>query len=417
MRRSTRGLHHCLHCQKSNETCTCSQIEKLETETTVEVVLHTREARNCRATGPLAVSALRRARLHLFGVRDSPLNLSELRSEERRLIVLSTAEEAQPLEALRADPDPRPLTLVVPDGTWKQAGRIARRIPGLEGAERAHLGTERLPTHTAIESALEILGETEAAVHLRERSKELFPSAETSTRATPTPSYSHEPGGPLEILFQDESLIAINKPSGMLVHPGWGRDGPAALQVLRDQIDTHLYPVHRLDRATSGVLLFALRSEVARDLQAEFTAARVDKRYLALVRGNTLETSLCEQPLPGKSENERIPAATHFRLLARFERYGLVEAKPRTGRTHQIRRHLKHLAHPIIGDVRYGKGEHNRLFRERFDFHRLALHCAGMSFTHPRTGKALTIQAPLSDDLKVLFKELDFPETFEVGAT
>lgn len=201
----------------------------------------------------------------------------------------------------------------------------------------------------------------------------------------------------VEILHRDEHVVAINKPSGMPVHRGWARDGVPALQSLRDQIGQYVFPIHRLDRATSGVLLFALSSEVARDVQRLLEGGVVEKRYLALCRGHDADLTRVDHPLAKRKGGEKRPAVTDFALLGQFERYGLYEASPRTGRTHQIRRHLKHASHPIIGDVQYGKGEHNRIFRERFGFHRLALHCQRLSFEHPRGLGFTAIEAPLGD--------------------
>lgn len=210
----------------------------------------------------------------------------------------------------------------------------------------------------------------------------------------------------LEILWRDDALVAVNKPSGMPVHHGWARDGVPALQALRDQLGRHVYPVHRLDRGTSGVLLFALSGEIARAVQTQLEAGEVGKRYLALCRGNDPALARVDHPLAKEKGGERRPAVTDFKLLGWFERYGLYEARPLTGRTHQIRRHLKHASHPIIGDTRYGKGEHNRIFRERFGFHRLALHASDLRLRHPHTGEPLHLHAPLPPDLARLLNEL-----------
>ena len=138
---------------------------------------------------------------------------------------------------------------------------------------------------------------------------------------------------------------------------------------------------------------------MARRLQELFETGRIEKRYLALVRGITPEAGVIDHPLPRSREGPRVPAVTEYRRLATFERYSLVEAFPKTGRLHQIRRHFKHISHPLIGDVRYGKGEHNRYFRERFGLHRLALHAAELAFVHPTTGEKLRIDAPLPEEL------------------
>ena len=204
----------------------------------------------------------------------------------------------------------------------------------------------------------------------------------------------------LPILHRDGFLLAVAKPSGLAVHRGAARDRVVALQLVRDQIGRHVHAVHRLDRATSGVLLFALDPGTARRMQERLEAGGVEKRYLALVRGIPPEAGVIDHPIPRDEDGPRVPAVTEFRRLAVFERYALVEARPLTGRRHQIRRHFKHLSHPLIGDVRYGKGEHNRLFRERFGLHRLALHALELAFEHPETGERLRIAAPVPEDLE-----------------
>jgi tRNA pseudouridine65 synthase len=204
---------------------------------------------------------------------------------------------------------------------------------------------------------------------------------------------------PLPLLYCDDRLAAVGKPAGLAVHRGAARERTVALTLVRDRLGRHVYPVHRLDRATSGVLLFALDPEAARSLQEQFEAGAVGKRYLALVRGITPEEGVIDHPIPRDEDGPRVPALTEYRRLATFERYSLIEARPRTGRRHQIRRHLKHISHPLIGDVRYGKGDHNRLFRERFGLHRLALHALDITFAHPDDGRRLRLAAPVPEDL------------------
>jgi tRNA pseudouridine65 synthase len=203
----------------------------------------------------------------------------------------------------------------------------------------------------------------------------------------------------LPILYRDDCLLIVNKPSGLAVHRGAARDRIVALQIVRDLAGRRVFPVHRLDRGTSGALLFALDSGTARRMQERFAADEVVKRYLALVRGLPPEEGVIDHPVPRAPGGPRVPAVTEFRRLAVFERYALVEARPLTGRLHQIRRHFKHLSHPLIGDVRYGKGEHNRLFRERFGLYRLALHARELAFAHPENGERLHIVAPVPEDL------------------
>ncbi len=222
----------------------------------------------------------------------------------------------------------------------------------------------------------------------------------------------------LEILFQDETLVAINKPAGLLVHRSAidRRETRFALQLLRNQIGQRVYPLHRLDKPTSGVLLFALDVETARQLTTAFAAGEVSKRYLAVVRGHPDEQGIVDYPLcetldkmtdrRARQDKPAQSAVTDYRRLATAElpvrvdryptsRYALIEAVPRTGRKHQIRRHMKHIAHPVIGDTTYGKARHNRLFAERFGNTRLLLHAQSLDFVHPVSRRMLTLSAPL----------------------
>ena len=203
----------------------------------------------------------------------------------------------------------------------------------------------------------------------------------------------------LTILYRDGVLVVANKPAGMAVHRGWSQEKIVAMTVVRNLVGRHVYPVHRLDRGTSGALLLALDPGTARRLQEKWEAGEVTKRYIALVRGIPPEEGVIDHPVPRSPRGPRVPAVTAFRRLATFERYSLVEVIPKTGRLHQIRRHLKHLSHPLIGDVRYGKGEHNRFFRDRFGLHRLALHALELAFPHPEAGEELRIVAPVPEDL------------------
>ncbi len=183
---------------------------------------------------------------------------------------------------------------------------------------------------------------------------------------------------PLTVLWRCERFIAIDKPAGWLVHANeWCPDDRPIVQRLRDQIGRWVYPVHRLDRATSGVLVFALDPRSARELADLFAARRIAKRYLAIVRGYVEENLRLDYPLQDHPSAPAVPAVTTFSRCATVEvpiavgryvtaRYSLVECRPETGRSHQIRRHLAHLRHPIVGDVRYGDGRHNRAMRELF---------------------------------------------------
>ncbi len=209
----------------------------------------------------------------------------------------------------------------------------------------------------------------------------------------------------IEIVYRDEAVIAVNKPSGLAVHRGWARDDDVAMTVVRDAIGKWVYPVHRLDRGASGVLLFGLSPESARALCSCFEQNEVQKTYVALVRGAPPDSLVIDHPLVPDNGKAAQPALTHVRVLSRYGRYAWVEARPRTGRLHQIRRHLKHVSCPLIGDVRYGKGEHNRLFRERYGFHRLALHAASLTL-QVAGGPRLELRAPLPAELEGLLAQL-----------
>lgn len=210
----------------------------------------------------------------------------------------------------------------------------------------------------------------------------------------------------IEFLYRDAELVAVNKPAGLAVHRGWADDEQFAMTLVRDALGQWVYPVHRLDRGASGVLLFGLSPAAARALCERFEARDVDKTYWALVRGAPPERALIDHPLRPESGAGAQPALTEVRRLTQLGRYAWVEAKPRTGRLHQIRRHLKHISCPLIGDVRYGKGEHNRLFRERYQLRRLALHAAALTLPKWRREATLCIEAPLPPDLRAALEGL-----------
>jgi tRNA pseudouridine65 synthase len=214
---------------------------------------------------------------------------------------------------------------------------------------------------------------------------------------------------PIEVLREERRFVAVAKPSGVAVHHGWSHDGEVALALTRDALGRYVFPVHRLDRPTSGVLLFALDAEGARTLHEMFEDGRMDKRYLALVRGVMPEQGTIDHPIPRREDGPRVPAVTSFQRLWAGDHISLVEARPHTGRLHQVRRHLKHLSHPVIGDANYGKGALNRAYREQSGLARLALHAAKLSFVDPWTGEPVTIEAPLPDDLRAPLSRIGVP--------
>lgn len=219
----------------------------------------------------------------------------------------------------------------------------------------------------------------------------------------------------LEILHLDDAMVVINKPSGLLVHRSEidRHETQFALQLLRNQLGQRVYPVHRLDKPTSGVLAFALSQEMASRIADLWRQRSVEKQYLAIVRGWMPEFIHLDKPMAPPvdkyARHEKVrpeqEAITDFRCLATVEipveidkypqsRYSLVGVTPHTGRKHQIRRHLKHLAHPIIGDARYGKGRHSRYFRDHLNAPRLLLHASQLTVPHPLTDQKLTFVAP-----------------------
>ena len=238
---------------------------------------------------------------------------------------------------------------------------------------------------------------------------------------------------PLEILYQDEHIIAINKPSGLLVHksPIDRHETEFALQLLRDQIGQYVHPVHRLDKPTSGILLFALNTEVAQMMSLLFRSSEVQKEYIAIVRGFAPDEMLIDHPLKqmlDTKEQKKLgitkepqEAQTDCMRLGTVElpyavsrypvaRYSLVKLRPKTGRKHQLRRHMKHIFHPIVGDTKHGRGEHNNLYREKFECHRLLLHANRVEFVHPVSKKQIVIEAPLDAMFKKLFKIFSWEE-------
>lgn len=203
----------------------------------------------------------------------------------------------------------------------------------------------------------------------------------------------------LEILYQDEAVVAVNKPSGLLVHPGrepldreW-----IAMKVLRDQLDRYVYPAHRLDRPTSGVLLFALDQEAEATLKMQFERREVQKVYRTVVLGEVAEVWEDQSPLAKNEGEEPLPCRTAFRRHSDKKLgdsvFSSVEVKPLTGRFHQIRKHLALAGTPVLGDYLYGDVATNDSMVELTG--RLMLHACSLAFNHPSTGQRLVVEAPL----------------------
>jgi tRNA pseudouridine65 synthase len=210
----------------------------------------------------------------------------------------------------------------------------------------------------------------------------------------------------LRILYQDESLVVVDKPAGFHVHPPEDTKHKIAnavncLYLLSHQMNQYLYPVHRLDRATSGVLIFALKADIASNLAKLFNDREIEKTYYAVIRGwvkpgvSKIDYPLKEITRGGESVQK--PSITHYEAIGWVElpinvgkfstsRYSLVKVSPETGRMHQIRKHFAHLSHPLIGDTLYGDGPHNRIFREKFGVQQLYLKAFSLKLCHPATG-------------------------------
>ena len=213
-------------------------------------------------------------------------------------------------------------------------------------------------------------------------------------------------GGPIEILYQDEDILAANKPAALLVHRSReSSDRVFLLQMLRDQVERYLYPVQRLDRAASGAITFALSSEMARELQASLTSPAALKEYLVLVRGSAASSGEIDRPLTG-ANGEKKDALTRFEKIGEVYRSSLLRVRIFTGRRHQIRRHLAGLGHQVIGDTTYGKGKINRFLREEYGLPRMFLHCVRLGFEHPGSGERVEIRAPLAEDLRAFLLNL-----------
>ena len=237
----------------------------------------------------------------------------------------------------------------------------------------------------------------------------------------------------LKILYQDEYLVAVDKPAGLFVHRSFMDKDEIyfALQLVRDQIGQYVYPLHRLDRPTSGVLLFALTQDVARLMGQAFSERNIHKTYYALTRGHLLGDGVIDYALKEKldelgdknvsRDKEPQSAQTLYQSIATATlpvplgkyasvRYSLIKCQPHTGRRHQIRRHLAHLRHPIIGDINYGDNKQNPFFGEHFGFKRLMLIAKKLTFIHPVSQQEVIITAEFDSQWQHVFNLLKWTE-------
>ena len=233
----------------------------------------------------------------------------------------------------------------------------------------------------------------------------------------------------------DNDMVAVHKPAGLKMHRDL-HDPPQAdvlLRRLRVQTGRWIYPIHRLDRPVSGLVVFAFTPEMARALADQFRQRNVEKTYLAVTRGYVAPEGLIEAPMTPnayapKAGQVPVVAQTAYKSLATIElnipvsryatsRYSLVAIYPRTGRTHQIRRHFCHIRHPLIGDTTYGDGRHNRFFRTHFGCRRLLLAAIELKLHHPRNGTALHLIAPLEETFQIALQQLGWHDDFFLPQT
>ncbi len=225
----------------------------------------------------------------------------------------------------------------------------------------------------------------------------------------------------LNIIYQDEYLVAIEKPAGLLVHRNEFTmdETDNLLNRLNQQLGKYLFPVHRLDRPTAGLMVFALSKEASQVLAKAFAARRVAKYYLAVVKGTTPPQGVMDRPLRQKPRPNYQDALTHYVSLAHRQvpvpigpfptsSYSLVEVHPITGRWHQIRRHLSYVYHPILGDKKHGHSENNKIFEEQMGLPGLMLQSYRLELEHPITGEALKLVSPIAPHIQAVFDRFEW---------
>lgn len=215
----------------------------------------------------------------------------------------------------------------------------------------------------------------------------------------------------IKVLFQDEHFVIVSKPSGMLVHPYWkeSNERECLLKYVRDQLKQYLYPFHRLDRATSGIVIFGLSKESTKKIQDIWHNEETEKYYKLLARGVFESSGIFEFTLQNEKKVKQ-DAKTQFWPLLFDDNVTYLSARIFTGRKHQIRRHFARTAHHLIGDTTYGKGNINRYYRENYKLNRLFLHCSDINFIHPYTNQRINIHDPLPSELESVLTKLNLKE-------
>ena len=227
----------------------------------------------------------------------------------------------------------------------------------------------------------------------------------------------------LEIIYQDSYCLLVTKPNNVLVHHAHHSrnkiDEKSLLQLLEDQLGVKYYPIHRLDRKTSGIILLASKRSYVASFQSLFTNNQIQKIYFGVVRGFAQEFKIIDSPVKGRDANVYKEAETHLNCLDKIElnisvkpydssRYSLVELTPITGRMHQLRIHMNKLSTPLINDTKYGDKNHNTMYGDQFGWINLFLHAGSLAFTHPFTNQELVLKSSFSDDWIQLFEKFSW---------
>lgn len=229
------------------------------------------------------------------------------------------------------------------------------------------------------------------------------------------------------IIYEDDYIICVNKPNDMVVHHAYHSrnviDEESLLQLLLGQFSYKLYPIHRLDRRTSGIILLAKQTQYVAKFQQLFTKLLIQKTYYGVVRGFAPELQMIDSPVKGRDANAHREAETLLKSISKVtldipvkpydtSRYSLVKLQPKTGRLHQLRIHMKKISHPLIGDVKYGDKNHNQMFIEKFGWENLFLHAYSLDFKHPFSNKSLCIKANFPKNWQTLFSEFKWEVPF-----
>lgn len=235
----------------------------------------------------------------------------------------------------------------------------------------------------------------------------------------------------LEVIFEDEYFICVSKPNNILVHHAYHSrnvaDEDSLLQLIKNETDLKVYPIHRLDRKTSGIILLAKQKEFVSKFQELFTNNKIQKTYFGVVRGFSPDAKTIDSPVKGRDANVHKEALTYLKTLNNItlnipvkpynsSRYSLIELLPKTGRMHQLRVHTNKISHPLIGDPKYGDKNHNIMFEDNFGFKNLFLHAGKLEFSHPFTSEKMILKATFPKDWITLFKEFSWQNPFHLNS-